>query len=321
MVATAERESIDPDEYAVFTSTNGAKAQVSIMRGCNNFCSYCIVPYTRGREVSRPAAEILRQISTLAEEGIKEVTLLGQNVNSYRGAGPDNEGSVSFAALLRAVAAIDSIERIRFITSHPKDISDELIELFGVEPKLAMHMHLPVQSGADAVLARMGRGYTSAGYLSLLNRLKSRAVSITTDIIVGFPGESEADFAATMALVESARFDNIFSFMYSPRPGTAAADFDGQLPLEVKRDRLRRLQRLQLKITSEITNALVGASVKVLVEGPSKADRAELTGRSSCNRIVNFSAPDAPVGGFAELTITEAYANSFRGIERGAPCS
>jgi tRNA-2-methylthio-N6-dimethylallyladenosine synthase len=323
VVATAERESIDPGEYGGYASIKGPKAQVSIMRGCNNFCSYCIVPYTRGREVSRPGAGILQEISGLGAAGIKEVTLLGQNVNSWSSSGKGGKGDTNFTGLLRSVAAIEGVERIRFVTSHPKDISDELIGLFGVEEKLARHIHLPVQSGSDAVLKRMGRRYSSAGYLSKIERLRALCpgISITTDIIVGFPGETEADFAATMALVEGVRFDSIFSFMYSPRPGTAAAAFDGRLDGALKKERLLELQEVQLKITSEISRGLVGSPVKVLVEGPSKADPAELTGRTSCNRIVNFRGPEVSVGGFTDLIIADAYANSLRGTQRGVLCS
>jgi tRNA-2-methylthio-N6-dimethylallyladenosine synthase len=318
VVATEESSSIEPGEYGGRRPVKGPKAHVSIMRGCNNYCSYCIVPYTRGPEVSRSSTDILAEVSALVATGTKEVTLLGQNVNSW---GSSHKGGMTFPDLLISVAAIDGIERIRFITSHPKDITDDLIDLFGVEAKLARHIHLPVQSGSDAVLKRMGRRYSVAEYLSKVARLRSFGISITTDIIVGFPGETEADFDATMALLKRVRFDNIFSFVYSPRPGTAAAAFDGRLEEGVGKERLKRLQEVQMKITSEINSALVGGGAEVLVEGPSRADPMEQTGRTSCNRIVNFNAPELPVGALAELIITDAYANSMRGIERGALCS
>jgi len=222
VVATALSESIDPEEYGIEPVASGEKAFVSIMRGCNNFCSYCIVPYTRGREVSRLSSSVIDEIEGLAEGGAKEVTLIGQNVNSY---GTSGGGDVSFPELLSMVCRIDAIKRVRFITSHPKDISGELIYLFRDEPRICRHIHLPVQSGSDAVLKRMGRGYTRDEYLARIELLKGLYpdMAITTDIIVGFPGETEADFEATMGLLRTVRFDNIFSFMYSSRPNTAAA--------------------------------------------------------------------------------------------------
>src|SRR3990172_5183730 len=224
VVATRLTETIDAEEYGVAGSSSGEKAFVSIMRGCNNFCSYCIVPYTRGREVSRQSADIITEIEGAARGGVKEVTLLGQNVNSY---GASGGGAVSFPELLMMVCRVDGIKRVRFMTSHPKDIGSELIELFGQEKKLCRHLHLPVQSGSDRVLEKMGRGYTSSGYLSKIEQIKALYpdMSFTSDIIVGFPGETDADFQATMGLLRTARFDNIYSFMYSPRPNTRAAGF------------------------------------------------------------------------------------------------
>lgn len=320
VVETTLRDTIDAEEYGVSTAVKPPKAFVSIMRGCNNFCSYCIVPYTRGSEVSRKSGDILEEIAALAGSGIREVTLLGQNVNSYGARG----GALSFPGLLRDVAGISGIERVRFVTSHPKDISDELIRLFEEVRKLARHIHLPVQSGADPVLKRMGRGYSSSEYLSKVRTLKRLYpdISITTDIIVGFPGETDLDFDATMALVEEAGFDNIFSFMYSARPGTSAAGFDDRIPIETKKARLLELQETQREITLARSRALIGRTMTVLVEGPSKADPEELTGRTSCNRIVNFMAPEARAGVLRDVAITDAYPNSLRGtvIQRGALC-
>jgi tRNA-2-methylthio-N6-dimethylallyladenosine synthase len=321
VVEVTLRETIDADEYGVSTAIKPPKAFVSIMRGCNNFCTYCIVPYTRGREVSRKSSEILREISALAGSGIREVTLLGQNVNSYGAPG----GALSFPGLLRGVAGISGIERIRFVTSHPKDISDELIRLFGEEQKLARHIHLPVQSGADRVLEMMGRGYTRAEYLLKIKTLRRLYpdISITTDIIVGFPAETDSDFDATMALIEEAGFDNIFSFMYSRRPGTAAAGFELRIPEETSKERLLKLQETQRAITLARSRALIGRTMTVLAEGPSKADASELTGRTSCNRVVNFMAPDVPAGILTDVSITGAYPNSLRGtvMQRGSLCS
>lgn len=319
VVATRLTETIDADEYGVSQSVSGIKAFVSIMRGCNNFCSYCIVPYTRGREVSRQSADIISEIEAASLSGVKEVTLLGQNVNSY---GTSGGGDVSFHELLRMVSAVSGIKRVRFVTSHPKDISEELIELFGTEKKLCRHLHLPVQSGSDAVLERMGRGYTRAAYLKMIDKIKKLYpdMSVTTDIIVGFPGETEGDFEATMGLLRTVRFDNIFSFMYSPRPDTRAASFDGQLAPEVRTERLQILQEEQKAITFARNREKVGRAMEVLVEGPSKADPDELMGRTSCNRIVNFASPpgiETGPGAVIEVLVTDAYPNSLRGRAKG----
>lgn len=321
VVATRLTETIDSDEYGVSQPVTGEKAFISIMRGCNNFCSYCIVPYTRGREVSRQSADIIAEIKAAASSGVKEVTLLGQNVNSY---GTSGGGNVSFPELLRMVCGLDGIKRVRFVTSHPKDISEELMELFGNEKKLCRHLHLPVQSGSDTVLEAMGRGYTRASYLAKIEKIRKLCpgISVTTDIIVGFPGETEEDFEATMALLRDVRFDNIFSFMYSPRPDTRAASFDGQLPAEVRARRLQALQEEQKAITIERNREKIGKTMEVLVEGPSKADPGELMGRTSCNRIVNFErAPgvDAVPGSIIEVVVTDAYPNSLRAAAKGNP--
>lgn len=316
IVATRLTEAIDADEYGVPAYTSGERANVSIMRGCNNFCSYCIVPYTRGREVSRQSAEVEAEIAGLVGKGVAEVTLLGQNVNSY---GTSGGGDVSFPELLRKVCRIEGLKRVRFVTSHPKDIGDELIDLFGQEEKLCRHLHLPVQSGSDGVLSSMGRGYTAQAYLSKVERIKELYpdMSVTSDIIVGFPGETEEDFQTTMALLKRVRFDNIFSFMYSPRPNTRACAFEDQVPMEVRAQRLQILQEEQRAITMERSREKVGKRMQVLIEGPSKADPGEIMGRTSCNRIVNLKRPDhveTGPGCLIDVTITDAYPNSLRGV-------
>lgn len=314
VVATRLTEIIDADEYGITGSSSGEKAFVSIMRGCNNFCSYCIVPYTRGREVSRQSADIITEIAGVAAGGVKEVTLLGQNVNSY---GTSGGGDVSFPELLRMVCRVDGIKRVRFMTSHPKDIGSELIGLFGHEKKLCRHLHLPAQSGSDKILEKMGRGYTSGEFLTKIEMIKALYpdMSITSDIIVGFPGETDADFQATMGLLRKARFDNIYSFMYSPRPNTRAAGFEGQLPLEVRTQRIQILQEEQKGIALERNRETIGRTVEVLVEGPSRGNPEDLMGRSSCNRIVNFACVpgiDAGPGCLIEVVVTEAFQSSLR---------
>lgn len=321
VVAIDFKPEIDADEYAYERPEAGDRAFVSIMRGCDNFCSYCIVPYTRGREVSRKSAEIVDEVRALADSGVKEVSLIGQNVNSY---GAVTGGDLSFPGLLRRVAGVEGIQRVRFITSHPKDISTELIRLFGTERKLCRHIHLPVQSGSEKILKEMRRGYTVKEYLSKVSMLKSLYddISITSDIIVGFPGETEEDFEGTMELINTARFDNIFSFMYSPRPGTLAAGFGHRVDQAVSAGRLRVLQERQKEITAERSMGLVGSVKEVLVEGLSKADPGELTGRTSCNRIVNFPAATGLSGTLVDVLITQAFPNSLRGErrERSVPC-
>lgn len=314
VVETSFSDTIDENEYA-HAGWDGCKAFVSIMRGCNNFCTYCIVPYTRGREASRKSSDILDEIRSLADAGVREVTLVGQNVNSY---GVEGAGVLSFPELLTAVASIDAIERVRFVTSHPKDISDDLVALFAAERKLCRHIHLPVQSGSDAVLARMGRVYTKGEYTDKVGRLRALCpgISITTDIIVGFPGETDDDFEATMDLVRSVRFDNIFSFVYSPRPGTKAGSFTGQVPLEAASRRIGILQDVQKDITLEINSALVGSVIQVMIEGPGKTDPERSIGRTGCNRIVSFPATPHKVGELIDVEITAASPNALRGLYR-----
>ena len=301
---------IDVREYGALPSQGAVKASVSIMRGCDNFCAYCVVPYTRGREVSRAGADIINEVSALAQKGVKEITLIGQNVNSY-GAGT----GLGFTALLRKVCRVDGINRVRFMTSHPKDFSGDLTRLFAEEEKLCSHAHLPAQSGSDDVLKRMNRGYTRAQYLAKIAMLRALRpdIAVTSDIIVGFPGETERDFEDTMAMINTVRYDNIFSFMYSPRPDTAAAGFDGQVPLEVKSQRLKTLQAAQQGITNDKSRALIGKTVEVLVEGGGRADGNESSGYSSCARMVKFPAEEAVPGRLMNVLITDAHANTLRG--------
>lgn len=284
---------------------------VTIMQGCDNFCSYCIVPYVRGREISRRSAEILSEIRELADQGVREVTLLGQNVNSY---GLKSRGEISFADLIHMIASIDGISRIRFTTSHPRDISRELISCFADVPKLCSHIHLPAQSGSDLTLNRMNRGYSRAEYLSAITALRVArpGLAITGDIIVGFPGESEADFELTLSLLEEVRYADLFSFVYSERPETAAAGFPGQLARSVKQQRLDRLQRRQREITQEINEFLVGTMQRVLVEGCSKRGD-QLTGRTDANRVVNFAGDVSLIGRIVDVAIIRSYPNSLLG--------
>ncbi len=266
------------------------KAQVTIMQGCDNFCSYCVVPYVRGREISRPPEDILREIECLVRQGVREVTLLGQNVNSY---GKKEKGFPSFAELLRMVAEIPDLWRIRFTTSHPRDLSEDLMRAFAEVEKLCEHLHLPVQSGSDRILKRMNRGYTREEYLGKIRRLREICpeIALTTDIIVGFPGETEEDFAETLSLLEEVRYDEIFSFKYSDRPYARAREFPEKIPEEVKAERLSRVHALQARITEEINRSYIGREVEVLVEGPSETRPELWTGRTRTNHVVNFSAP------------------------------
>ncbi|MBI5885554.1 MAG: tRNA (N6-isopentenyl adenosine(37)-C2)-methylthiotransferase MiaB [Deltaproteobacteria bacterium] len=315
VAVTEFRGSIDANEYAHNDATDGGKAFVAIMRGCDNFCTYCIVPYTRGAEASRKSSDILREVSALVNDGVKEVTLVGQNVNSYgRGSGAD----VSFPELLRMTAATDGIRRVRFMTSHPKDISGELIDVFQQTPVLCRHLHLPVQSGSDSILKMMRRGYTAAQYLEKTRRIRQRYpdISLTSDIIVGFPGETDADFEATMLLINEARFDNVFAFIYSPRPGTEAAGYAGQVPAEIKAFRLQTILETQREITLAGNRALEGSIQEVMVEDRGARPGAErkISGRTSCGRIVHFHCEEGlSTGSEVRVIITAAHQNSLRG--------
>ncbi len=294
----------------------GGSAFVSVMEGCSKFCSYCIVPYTRGEEVSRPAGDVLAEIAAMAAQGVREVTLLGQNVNAWRGAVEDVEAD--FAFLLECVHEIPGVERIRYTTSHPREMTPRLIEAYARLPKLVSHLHLPVQSGSDRVLAAMKRGYTALEYKAIARRLRAVRpdLSLSTDFIVGFPGESEEDFAATLRLIEEVGFDASFSFLYSPRPGTPAADLSDATPAEEKARRLARLQALVDGQARAISERMVGTTQRVLVEGVSKKDVRELAGRTANNRIVNFAGPlhaGRLVGRFVDVVITAALPHSLRG--------
>ena len=295
----------------------GCTAFVSIMEGCSKYCSFCVVPYTRGEEVSRPFDDVLTEIAGLADQGVKEITLLGQNVNAYRGTMSDGE-TADFALLLEYLAEMPGIERLRYTTSHPREFSQRLIDSYRVLPQLVDHVHLPVQSGSDRILAAMKRGYTSIEYKSIIRRLRAArpGVSIATDFIVGFPGETEQDFDQTMKLVEDVGFDDSYSFMYSPRPGTPAAEFAGQVPLETKQARLARLQAALDAGAKAISQRMVGNFERVLVEGASSRNPRELAGRTSNNRVVNFSGPGRLVGNLVDVHITAAMAHTLRGEVR-----
>jgi tRNA-2-methylthio-N6-dimethylallyladenosine synthase len=293
---------------------DGATAFISIMEGCSKYCTFCVVPYTRGEEVSRPLDDVLTEAAEVAEQGVKEVTLLGQNVNAYRGA-MEAGGIADFALLLEYVAEIPGIERIRYTTSHPKEFTSRLIEAYARIPKLVSHVHLPVQAGSDRVLAAMKRGYTALEYKSIIRRLRGKRpdISISSDFIVGFPGETESDFAATMKLIDDIGFDSSFSFVYSPRPGTPAADFPDATPHAVKLERLRRLQKKVEEQAQTISRAMVGTRQRVLVDGFAKKTGDELSGRTENNRVVNFQGPRRFVGEFVDVAITAALPHSLRG--------
>ncbi len=293
---------------------DGPTAFVSIMEGCSKYCSFCVVPYTRGEEISRPFDDVIAEVVHLAQQGVREVTLLGQNVNAYRGRMVDGD-SADLALLIHYLAAIDGIERIRYTTSHPVEFTDRLIEVYAEVPELVSHLHLPVQSGSDRILALMKRGHTSVEYKSKLRRLKKirPEISLSSDFIVGFPGETEADFEATLALIEDIGFDTSYSFIYSPRPGTPAANLPDDVPLSVKKARLQRLQALITTQASAISKHMVGSVQTVLVERTSRKDKQMMAGRTENNRVVNFTANERLIGQFVEVRITEALPNSLRG--------
>jgi tRNA-2-methylthio-N6-dimethylallyladenosine synthase len=296
---------------------DGATAFVSIMEGCSKYCSYCVVPYTRGEEVSRRFDDVLAEVAGLAEQGVKEITLLGQNVNAYRGAMPDGE-IADFALLIEYVAEIPGIERIRFVTSHPKEFTQRLIDTYAKVPKLVDHLYLPAQHGSDRILAAMKRGYTVLEYKSVIRRLREVRpnISVSSDFIVGFPGETEADFDALMKLINDIGYDTSFSFVFSPRPGTPAANLADDTPYEVK---LKRLQHLQATVEANargISQRMVGTVQRILVEGPSKKDPTELQGRTENNRVVNFAGgPNATrlIGQLIDVNIVQAFPYSLRG--------
>lgn len=284
---------------------DGLKAWVTIIHGCDKFCTYCVVPYTRGRERSRQPEAVYREVAALAAEGYKEVTLLGQNVDSF---GKDLQPPTSFAKLLQRLDTIEGLERIRFTTSHPRDFTQELIDTIAGSKHVCEHIHLPFQAGSNRVLAAMKREYTREIYLDLIRRIKAAipGVALTTDIIVGFPGETAEEFEETLDLVRQVRFDGAFTFVYSPRNGTPAARMDDPVPLEEKKERLQRLMAVQNEISLEINRALLGRTVEVLVEGPSKKDPSVMAGRTRTNKLVTFAAPESSVGQLVQVEITQA---------------
>jgi len=288
------------------------KSYVTIMQGCDHFCSYCIVPYVRGREKSRSSREIIEEVRHLAEMGVKEIFLLGQNVNSY---GKGLEEEINFPKLLRRINEIEGLQRIRFTTSHPKDLSEELIQAFSKLPKLCEHIHLPFQSGSDKILKAMHRGYTKDSYLEKIDRLKEVCpfIAVTSDVIVGFPGEEEKDFEETLDLIRKVRFDDLFSFKYSPRKGTRAAQFTDKVEEKVKQERLSILQEIQKGITLQKNQKSEGRVEEVLVEGISKQSAQDVAGRTRSNKIVNFEGDLELVGKFVPVKITKAYPHSLRG--------
>jgi tRNA-2-methylthio-N6-dimethylallyladenosine synthase len=292
----------------------GPAAYVSIMEGCSKYCTYCVVPFTRGEEISRPFDDVIAEVAGLAGQGVREVNLLGQNVNAYRGEMHD-EGTADLALLIEYVAAIEGIERIRFTTSHPVEFTDSLIEVYARVPELVSFLHLPVQSGSDRILAMMKRGHMAVEYKAKIRRLRQIRpdITISSDFIVGFPGETERDFQDTLKLIEEVGFDHSYSFIYSRRPGTPAAELPDDVPLGVKQERLQRLQQLINSQAQRISRQMVGRVQRVLVDRPARKDPSQLAGRTENNRVVNFSGPSVLIGQFVDVEITEALPNSLRG--------
>ncbi|MDB5943854.1 MAG: 2-methylthioadenine synthetase-like protein [Ramlibacter sp.] len=293
----------------------GCTAFVSIMEGCSKYCSYCVVPYTRGEEVSRPFDDVLVEVAGLAEQGVKEVTLLGQNVNAYRGRMGDTQEIADFALLIEYVAEIPGIERIRYTTSHPNEFTQRLVEAYGKVSKLVSHLHLPVQHGSDRILMAMKRGYTAMEYKSTIRKLRAirPGLALSSDFIVGFPGETEDDFARMMKLIDDVGYDSSFSFIFSPRPGTPAAALHDDTPHAVKLKRLQHLQEVVEDNVRRISASRVGTVQRILVEGPSRKDPAEMAGRTDCNRVVNFKADARLAGHMVDVRVTEANPHSLRG--------
>jgi len=292
----------------------GPTAFVSVMEGCSKYCSFCVVPYTRGEEISRPFDDVIAEAASLAAQGVREINLLGQNVNAYRG--PMHDGQIAdLATLIYYVAAIEGIGRIRFTTSHPVEFTDSLIQAYAEVPKLANYLHLPVQNGSDRILALMKRGHTTLEYKQKIRKLREVRpdISLSSDFIVGFPGETDADFAATMNLIADIGFDQSFSFVYSARPGTPAAGFADSTSMDAKKERLQRLQARINQQAMDISRAMVGTTQSVLVEKPSKKNPAQLSGRTENMRWVNFDCDPSCVGQFVDVVITEALPNSLRG--------
>ncbi len=305
---------IEKFDHLPQAQTTAGSAFVSIMEGCSKYCSFCVVPYTRGEEVSRPLADVLHEVQMLVTQGVGEITLLGQNVNAYYGATDDGE-TVDLAFLVQALARLPGLQRLRFTTSHPKEMTQRLIDVYASTPKLSSHLHLPVQAGSDRILAAMKRGYTALEYKSTIRKLRAARpdIVLTSDFIIGFPGETERDFDATMKLVEEVGFDASFSFIYSSRPGTPAANLPDEVPQEVKAERLKRLQDLVAVQAQRLAQSLLGSVQRVLIEGASRKDAQELAGRLDNNRIVNFMGSPAMVGRFVDVKITGVWAYTLRG--------
>ncbi len=292
----------------------GPKAFVSIMEGCSKYCTFCVVPYTRGEEISRPLQDVIVEITLLAEQGVREVNLLGQNVNAYQGEMDDGE-MADFSLLLHYVAAVDGIDRIRFTTSHPAEFTDDIIEAFAEIPELVNHLHLPVQSGSDTILNRMKRGYSRAEYIEIMNKMKAvrPGISLSSDFIIGFPGETEQEFEDTLSLIEKIGFDFSYSFIYSARPGTPAAEFADDVTDDIKKQRLNKLKTRLNEMTMDISHSMVDTVQHILVEGVSKKNPLQVTGRTENNRVVNFTGHPRLAGQFVDVMITEALPNSLRG--------
>ena len=305
---------IEKFDHLPTPETLSASAFVAIMEGCSKYCTFCVVPYTRGEEVSRPLADVMRDIAELAEQGVREVTLIGQNVNAYAGQTEDDD-TVDFAYLLQAIAKLPQIERIRYTTSHPRDMSQRLIDVYASTPKLVSHLHLPVQSGSDRVLAAMKRGHTALEYKSIIRRVRAARpdICITSDFIVGFPGETEQDFEQTMKLIDEIGFDNSFSYLFSPRPGTPAAEMHDDTPHEIKAARLKRLQDRIAEQEDRVAQSMLGSVQRVLVEGISKKDALELAGRTDNNRVVNFRGTPDMIGRFVDVKVTQVVRHTLRG--------
>jgi len=305
-------------------TAEGPSAFVSIMEGCSKYCTFCVVPYTRGEEVSRPFDDVVAEVAQLAEQGVREINLLGQNVNAYRGTMHDG-GVADLALLIQYVAAIEGIDRIRFTTSHPIEMSDSLIQVYAEVPELVSFLHLPVQTGSDRILAQMKRKHTALEYKTIIRKLKEVRpdITISSDFIVGFPGETDQDFADTMDLIAEVGFDHSYSFVYSPRPGTPASSLPDDVPMDVKKQRLQILQTRISQHAQAISRKMVGTTQQVLVTGPSRKDPGQLSGRTANNRVVNFKGDSNLLGEFVNVNITEAFPNSLRGelVESAAPAT
>ncbi|BCK86593.1 tRNA-2-methylthio-N(6)-dimethylallyladenosine synthase [Sideroxyarcus emersonii] len=305
---------IEKFDHVPVSQTSHGTAFVSIMEGCSKYCTFCVVPYTRGEEVSRPFADVMREVESLAAQGVGEITLLGQNVNAYQGETEDGD-TVDFAFLVQAVAALPGVQRLRYTTSHPREMSQRLIDLYATTPKLAAHLHLPVQSGSDRVLMAMKRGYTALEYKSIVRKLRAArpGISISSDFIVGFPGETEADFEATMRLIDEVGFDASFSFIFSPRPGTPAAEMADDTSEETKQARLSRLKARLQELDQQISETMWGSVQRVLVENISRKNAQELAGRTENNRVVNFAGSPGMLGRYVDVRILPGSAHTLRG--------